>query len=238
MFSHRGLRPAFQPNRELIILLPPPSLTNPVQPHRSNICTSPPSRSKEADTKRQIFFFRTTLVFSPICYDGGAGSESHNQTSYLSKVLKTHYHNLVFLFTKRKSHHTSKQTTQSPLESSGNPPAHRFFFFFFPPPRSFPFCKRNPSKSIRSPFKGKKNTLSRSRYILRRTWPVINFIYFQNSPSNPTPHQNQPIHASPLPPLQKTDLGPIDPSTPFCLPLLLPTTVASPSIHSSPKREE
>lgn len=158
MFSHRGLRPAFQHNRELVILLPPPSLANPVQPHRSNICTSPPSRSKEADTKRQIFFFRTTLVFSPICYDGGAGSESHNQTSYLSKVLKTHYHNLVFLFTKRKSHHTSKQTTQSPLESSGNPPPHRFFFSFFP--LQGPFLSTKDSfKSIRSPLE-KKHTLA------------------------------------------------------------------------------
>jgi len=50
-------RPAFQHNCNLIIPLPPPSLANPVQPHSSNISTSPPSRSKEADTKRRLFFF-------------------------------------------------------------------------------------------------------------------------------------------------------------------------------------
>lgn len=55
-------RPAFQHNRELIIPLPPPSLANPVQPHSSNTFASPPSRSKEADTKRRLFFFRTTKV--------------------------------------------------------------------------------------------------------------------------------------------------------------------------------
>ncbi len=118
------------------------------------------------------------------------------QLSTLSTyVLKTHYthYNLVFLFTKRNLIiHSNNRELGKP------PPSSHFSFFLLFKVFSLSSAKEILQNRIRSPFKGEKNTLSRSRYVLRRTWPVINFIYSPNSPSKPT-HPPPFFLATPLP---------------------------------------
>lgn len=96
----------------------------------------------------QLLEKRISRIFVCVC-EGELGRVSagcrflYIQLSTLSTyLLKTHYthYNLVFLFTKRKSHHTSKQQRARetlPLIA---------FFFLFPLQGFFPpFYKRNPS---------------------------------------------------------------------------------------------